>query len=40
MSAVLGSVGSWINRGVEPDRIERALAPLLVDDPTEVDDRP
>lgn len=32
VSAVLGSAGSWVNRGVDPSRIEAALAPLLVDD--------
>jgi AcrR family transcriptional regulator len=30
VSAVLGSAGSWVNRGVEPARVEAALAPLLV----------
>jgi hypothetical protein len=29
VSAVLGSVGSWVNRGVDPDDVERALAPLI-----------
>lgn len=32
VSAVLGSAGSWVNRGVEASEVERALAPLLVDD--------
>ncbi|WP_426572985.1 TetR family transcriptional regulator [Aquihabitans sp. McL0605] len=31
VGAVLGGVGSWVNRGVDPDRVEAALAPLLVD---------
>lgn len=29
VSAVLGSAGSWVNRGVEPSQVEAALAPLL-----------
>lgn len=29
VSAVLGSAGSWVNRGVEPAEVERALAPLV-----------
>ena len=35
VGAVLGGVGSWVNRGVEPSRVERAMAPLLqpIDDP-------
>lgn len=34
VSAVLGSAGSWVNRGVDPARIEAALMPLVraVDD--------
>jgi AcrR family transcriptional regulator len=33
ISAVLGSAGSWVNRGVEPDQVEAALAPLLTGPP-------
>lgn len=29
VSAVLGSAGSWVNRGVDPADVERALGPLL-----------
>ncbi len=29
VSAVLGSAGSWVNRGVEAGQVEAALAPLL-----------
>ncbi len=29
ISAVIGSVGSWVNRGVAPDAVVAALAPLL-----------
>lgn len=29
VSAVLGSAGSWVNRGVDPGEVEGALAPLL-----------
>ena len=36
VSAVLGAAGSWVNRGIEPAQVERALAPLLApaDGPT------
>ena len=33
VSAVLGGVGSWVNRGVDPDHVTRGLRPLL--DPLE-----
>lgn len=29
VSAVLGSAGSWVNRGIDPAEVEAALAPLL-----------
>lgn len=29
VSAVLGSAGSWVNRGVEPAQVDAALAPLV-----------
>ena len=29
VGALLGGVGSWVNRGVDPDDVERTLAPLL-----------
>ena len=33
VSAVLGSAGSWVNRGVDPDAVVAALRPLLDADP-------
>jgi hypothetical protein len=32
VSAVLGSAGAWVNRGVDATDVERALAPLLRSD--------
>jgi AcrR family transcriptional regulator len=29
VNALLGGVGSWVNRGVDPARVERTLAALL-----------
>lgn len=29
VGAVLGGVGSWVNRGVDPDHVVRAMVPLL-----------
>ncbi|MCU1371728.1 MAG: hypothetical protein JWO77_2922 [Ilumatobacteraceae bacterium] len=39
ISAVLGSAGSWMNRGVDPARIEAALSPLLHADDDGDEDR-
>ena len=38
VGALLGGVGSWVNRGIDPDRVVRATAPLLA--PAEGSDGP